>query len=373
MTQDSQYSCEHCGGQMTYAPEHLGMASQCPHCQQEVVLGGLASALKPTAKKESIWTKSFYTSPAEQFADDMAKGSKHPKLMRYIWQIPLALLFCAALWLPKFYRDSRKQEREEQRLDYSKQNPALQASIPEVPVQDERAVTAQLETDVRKEIQKHLRQNAATEATKVKSFSLVHEGGNKYKGTLVADTDGNTETAEVEVAYDGRVFMWKIVAGDVAASEMTTASARTPKTWNTKELDAAQNGNILVAAREVASRPDTKNAAITAEPAAVAKTPWNYYGKIVKLTGVVAVVQDYPPDSDYSKLLNTQETAEIVISCRDETIVDMLCMTSSGSVKVGDTVNLYGYPVGILEVPNKLGGMFTHLMLVGNHFERVRR
>lgn len=36
---ECSYTCPHCSGEMTYAPEHEGMDSQCPHCQKEIILG----------------------------------------------------------------------------------------------------------------------------------------------------------------------------------------------------------------------------------------------------------------------------------------------------------------------------------------------
>ena len=52
-------NCEHCGGGMTYPPEHEGMTSQCPHCQKEIVLGRTAPVVQSKTKQESkqtFWT-----------------------------------------------------------------------------------------------------------------------------------------------------------------------------------------------------------------------------------------------------------------------------------------------------------------------------
>jgi hypothetical protein len=140
--------------------------------------------------------------------------------------------------------------------------------------------------------------------------------------------------------------------------------------WNMKELDATKNGNIQIAVKQLQSAGDIKQNAVVAEPATVNKSPWNYYGKIVKMTGVVEVVQDYPPASDVAKMLGGKDASEIVLSTEDDTIVDMFAAVSSGSLKVGDIVTVYGYPVGQAEVDNKIGGKFTHLILVGNAFDK---
>jgi DNA-directed RNA polymerase subunit RPC12/RpoP len=42
MSSEISYTCPQCSGEMTYAPEHRGADSQCPHCLYAVVLGGKA-------------------------------------------------------------------------------------------------------------------------------------------------------------------------------------------------------------------------------------------------------------------------------------------------------------------------------------------
>jgi hypothetical protein len=101
----------------------------------------------------------------------------------------------------------------------------------------------------------------------------------------------------------------------------------------------------------------------------VSKAPWKYFGTPIAVTGVIGVVEDYPPNSDFSKILNTRESAEIVIATENDVIVDMFLKTSSGNLVEGDQVTLYGYVVGKMEVPNQAGGFFTHLIFVGNTYD----
>ena len=54
-----------------------------------------------------------------------------------------------------------------------------------------------------------------------------------------------------------------------------------------------------------------------------------------------------------------------------ESLLD--CISSVTDTKVGDTITVYGFPAGITEVPNRLGGTFTHLVLVGNEFDLPSR
>ena len=156
----------------------------------------------------------------------------------------------------------------------------------------------------------------------------------------------------------------------------TSSDSNTPEkvasSWNTEELDIAKNGNIAVAVNLLKGLTSTgiKDKAETPDPATVMKTPWKYYGKIVKMQGEVGIVQDYPPGGDIAKALGG-EGSEIVFVTEDGTPVDYAHMGSTGDVKVGDTVIIYGYPVGQVEVDNQIGGKTTQLVVVGKTVEQV--
>lgn len=143
------------------------------------------------------------------------------------------------------------------------------------------------------------------------------------------------------------------------------APKRETYNWNTKDIDAIQNGNIPIAVRKMKADGDIKNMATATSLEDVAKRPWDFYGKVIECTGEVGVVQDYPPGSDFSKIMGGQSCAEVVMETNDGTIVDAFISGSSGSLRVGQLATVYGYPVGISEVPNKVGGKFTHLIIVG--------
>ena len=144
----------------------------------------------------------------------------------------------------------------------------------------------------------------------------------------------------------------------------TQTSKQETYNWNTKEIDARENGNMHIAVKKMKADGNIKNMAIIASPSDIAKRPWDFYGKVIKFTGVAAVVQDYPPGNELSKLMGGS-CAEVVIETEDGTIVDAFVEGSSGSLKVGQNSTIYGYPVGITEVANKVGGKFTHLIIIG--------
>lgn len=139
--------------------------------------------------------------------------------------------------------------------------------------------------------------------------------------------------------------------------------------WNKTDINAMSNGNISVAVEALSLAQSSVGNSVSEQPQKVIKAPWNYYGKFIKFTGLVAVVQDFPPGSDISNALNTETSTDVVIETDDGTIVEFFGAVSSGDLQVGDQVTFYGYPVGTAEVDNKMGGSFTHLLIVGNAIE----
>jgi hypothetical protein len=252
--------------------------------------------------------------------------------------------------------------------------------------------TENLTQEVQDSIQKKFSTDPDRQGEIIKGFGLTKDSGNKYKGMLTLEKNGKTIDVSVDVTYDGHSFVWQ--AEPYSFPELPTTDtqsqpappAQSPPDsqpsgiqlaqqsqpsyeWNTSDIDAIQNGNIAVAVHYINQNPNLRQYAATFSPASVAKTPYSYYGRAGVFSGVVAVVQDEPPGSDFSQAVGGQNASDIVMETNDGTIVEMFCMKASGYIRVGSTVNLYGYPVGVTEVPNRVGGTFTHLILVGNDYD----
>ena len=260
-----------------------------------------------------------------------------------------------------------------------------------------RLTPEQLQMEVRKSIEQKFSESADTRSIQIKGFTLVHENGSKYNGLLTAQTGNTTKTIAVDVTYDGENMMWKtqpssnpdtsepVAQPRPSVSEQTPPSQTRPEeqprmeiqpaifdpnhpVWNMRDLSTDDNGNLLTALGVLHANPDTTKHFISPQPELIKKAPWNYYGKALKITGMVAIADDSPPESEIAKALGG-ESSQIVLECSDGTIVEMYCMKSSAGIKVGNTVSLYGLPVGVDQVPNRLGGSDPHLMLVGNKFD----
>lgn len=138
--------------------------------------------------------------------------------------------------------------------------------------------------------------------------------------------------------------------------------------WNTRDLDIATNGNILVAGKILAGMDDEKFQSRITQVfvGSVNKSPWKYYGQVIAFPGEVAVIQEYPPQSDISNwIANGGECAEIVLVTNEGVIVDALVIGSTGNINVGDYITVNGFPVGKVDAPNQLGGTTNELVVVG--------
>lgn len=175
-------------------------------------------------------------------------------------------------------------------------------------------------------------------------------------------TNPNTEKTESS-ANDQTQTNSKKEKGDSQAKE-ENEKLKHPA-WNANEPDAMKNGNIPKAIDMLKVMKETP-AGEPVSPDEVMKAPWSFYGKPLIFTGEVAVVEDYPPGSDFGK---AGLASDIVIETGDGTIVEFFSMVPSGSMKAGQTVSITAYAVGRTEVENKLGGSFTHLIAVTNRLD----
>jgi hypothetical protein len=141
--------------------------------------------------------------------------------------------------------------------------------------------------------------------------------------------------------------------------------------WNTSELDISKNGNVAIAIKTIQKNPNYVSLCQNVNLEDVYKTPWNYYGKPISITGIIGLIEDYPPGHEITKMLGSQEASEIVILKDDFSTgvyADMYLMKSSGNLAQGQRVTLHGYAVGKMEGTNQLGGKVTNLVLVGNAY-----
>lgn len=134
--------------------------------------------------------------------------------------------------------------------------------------------------------------------------------------------------------------------------------------WNTSDVNIQTNGNLPIAAEAIKSLSPA-NGIHHNDPAAVLKTPWKYYGQLLCYSGMVELADDYPAGSNISNALQSTEAGEVVLVHNDGTIIDVFVVGGTGNLRIGQPASLCGLPIGRLEVQNRMGGTFTHLMFVG--------
>ena len=136
--------------------------------------------------------------------------------------------------------------------------------------------------------------------------------------------------------------------------------------WNTSEVDAQKNGNFTPAVKVLNKTDDMNAVAEDVDAAAVMQKPWEYYGKVIRVTGTVAVVANYPPDSKRAKQMGSPSkgASDVVVMVGHDTIVEFF-LQGTTDLQKNAQATLMGYPIGRTQVENKVGGKFTHLIVVG--------
>ncbi|MBV4416538.1 zinc ribbon domain-containing protein [Clostridium tyrobutyricum] len=155
-------------------------------------------------------------------------------------------------------------------------------------------------------------------------------------------------------------------------SEKTTSiSSNSQDGWDKTEEYIDKNDNMNYAVSLVKKDNDLKSKAISVDSSAVAKAPFKYYGQVVRFAGQISDIEEYASGTDWSKNLGGGAAGQIVIASDDGTVIDMFVVGSTGDLKKGDYVTLYGYPIGLTDNANSIGGKDTELAIVGNSFEKA--
>ena len=248
---------------------------------------------------------------------------------------------------------------------------------------------AQLETQVRENIESNLRVKTLNK-TEVKSFNLVHESGNKYKGILIAKTGASTETAEVDVTYDGETFLWQILPlkdattpsasgqeKELSASTVPDDSPRKVENhskaiqteFNTSEKAVLENGNLAVAVEKlkISGAKSVEKTSIVE----VTKNPYSALGKVCTFRGQAVKIEALPPNPDmqgtWTDILVAVQNANSPLGV---TTVEFICKGDMTSVNAGNYITVSGYFVGTYESQNAIGGTVEGLMLVGDSLKK---
>lgn len=140
--------------------------------------------------------------------------------------------------------------------------------------------------------------------------------------------------------------------------------------WNLTTTNTSNDGtNLLKASGLVKKYPDYIHSAeanwINAGDAM--KKPWEYYGKVVNLSGRIYSIKQMPPGSSEYKFFgqNCYEAMLAVGDAYDPIAISMIIVGDSSNVSEDSIVNVKGYIYGHVALVNGMGGQAQGLAFVG--------
>lgn len=103
------------------------------------------------------------------------------------------------------------------------------------------ASTEMLTKQVQASIEETWAKDPDLKNVKIKSFMLVHKGGNQYSGVLeTAATAGEALSLNLDVTYDGKAFVWKILDGAKSEVEDSADVSEAQKARNIADVEKAK-------------------------------------------------------------------------------------------------------------------------------------
>ena len=97
------------------------------------------------------------------------------------------------------------------------------------------------------------------------------------------------------------------------------------------------------------------------------KKPWEYYGKVVNLSGRIYSIEQLPPNSSDAKFFggNCYHAMLAVGDGYDPIAISMYIVGDSSSIAEDSTVNVKGYIFGHAQLVNRMGGGSRGLAFIG--------
>jgi hypothetical protein len=143
--------------------------------------------------------------------------------------------------------------------------------------------------------------------------------------------------------------------------------------WNTTDMDVATNGNLAVATSLIRSNGVARAGAKTVDIGTAAKAPFRYFGDVYQFSGTIGLIQEYAPGSAASQAFGGGVVSEVVLvdsTGRSSVPIDYVMLASTGNVKEGDQVIIWGHIVGMIDATNRLGGKTTELAVIGKEIQK---
>ncbi|AEE95789.1 DUF4190 domain-containing protein [Mahella australiensis] len=172
------------------------------------------------------------------------------------------------------------------------------------------------------------------------------------------------------------IFLLATTVNSVSgAYQGATGQLEQTPVWHMLDLNFETNGNVATAVELLKNMTaeQLRQDAITVDSGLATKELLKYYGKVLKFSGTVAVVQDYSPGSRAAAFFNEgDQCGEIVFHSDDaaKAPISYIHLNNIGDLTAGEYVTVYGFAVGHLNVENELGGETTQLVVIGKAFDK---
>ena len=128
--------------------------------------------------------------------------------------------------------------------------------------------------------------------------------------------------------------------------------------WNTASTDTDSDNTNFERATDLLKKYSTEIKNMSASPAdtsAAMKKPWNYYGKVVTVSGQVYFVQQLPPGHSLSKFFG-QDCIHAMLKCDDGNVASIYIVGSSDNIQDGNYATFKGFIFGHVGLENTTGG-----------------
>lgn len=140
--------------------------------------------------------------------------------------------------------------------------------------------------------------------------------------------------------------------------------------WNTATTDLTQNSdNEVKAFRLIYRYPEYIHSAPDnwIDVADALKSPWKYYGQIVKMSGYIYSIEQFPPGSEFAKTF-PEGCYSAMLNAGDgynPLSVSMIIIGSPDNIYNGDIVSVKGYIYGHAELVSGTGGRARGITFAG--------
>ena len=202
--------------------------------------------------------------------------------------------------------------------------------------------------------------------------SLFDAKFNEYMGSMDEQAARAKALADVDNAIKARNE-----AAEAARKEQEAAAAAAQKAekerskladelasgWDTENLKDSQK-NFEKAVRFVGAHSDYIQAANPEYPnlEAALKKPWDYYGKVVVISGPVGTVTQEPPGHSVSKIFGGNCFHTVI---QGDFPVSIIIKGVSDNIRDGQVVRVKGLIIGQTDLQNMMGGSPVGLEFVG--------